>query len=403
MEALVAGRKLSTEDRCRIRRRMMFDHFKWDPQSGDQDVLAEYPVILSADLWAELKCKAEALAAELYAAEKEILCRPELFRSLGIPGPIIRAISGRKARGVPDLSRFMRFDFHLTRRGWMISEVNADVPGGFIEASALTELMLAHFPDCVSSGDPSLRLAQSIISRIPGKGTLAFVHATAYADDRQVMEFLGRYFRDRDFRVFFAGPRHVRWQKGKASLSGPFGPVPLDAVIRFFPAEWLMNLPWYSRWEDFFAGGETLQVNPPEALLVQSKKFPLLFDRLQTPLNAWKALCPVAREITDAPLKSGRWVVKPVFSRVGEGLFIQGVSDPKENVKILKAARRNSRYWVAQERFDAVPLVVDGLDKYLCVGVYVIDQAACGIYGRIADRPLIDHRAKDVAVLIRKG
>ena len=35
----------------------------------------------------------------------------------------------------------MRFDFHFTRDGWRISEVNSDVPGGLNESSGFERLM----------------------------------------------------------------------------------------------------------------------------------------------------------------------------------------------------------------------------------------------------------------------
>jgi len=35
----------------------------------------------------------------------------------------------------------------------------------------------------------------------------------------------------------------------------------------------------------------------------------------------------------------------------------------------------------------------------VCLGVYTIDARVAGAYGRIAERPLVDARAKDAAVL----
>ena len=58
---------------------------------------------------------------------------------------------------------------------------------------------------------------------------------------------------------------------------------------------------------------------------------------------------------------------------------------------------------MAQRRFEAVALEHDGEVLYPCLGVYVIDGQAAGIYGRVARRPLIDARSRDVAVLTRPG
>ena len=37
---------------------------------------------------------------------------------------------------------------------------------------------------------------------------------------------------------------------------------------------------------------------------------------------------------------------------------------------------------------------------HACLGVYVIDGRAAGVYARVAERPLIDGRAQDAAVLL---
>jgi hypothetical protein len=58
---------------------------------------------------------------------------------------------------------------------------------------------------------------------------------------------------------------------------------------------------------------------------------------------------------------------------------------------------------VAQRRFDAVPLEIDGARSYPCVGVFTIDGRAAGAYGRLAQRPLIDWHAQDVAVMSSRG
>ena len=55
--------------------------------------------------------------------------------------------------------------------------------------------------------------------------------------------------------------------------------------------------------------------------------------------------------------------------------------------------------WVAQRKFDAVPMECDAGEMFPCVGVYTVDGRAAGAYGRVAPRPLIDWRAQDTAVM----
>ena len=59
------GPALNAEAFSSIRRRMMLDHFKWDPQIGDESVLLEQPLLLSSQAWVELATAAEQMAAEI--------------------------------------------------------------------------------------------------------------------------------------------------------------------------------------------------------------------------------------------------------------------------------------------------------------------------------------------------
>jgi hypothetical protein len=91
--------------------------------------------------------------------------------------------------------------------------------------------------------------------------------------------------------------------------------------------------------------------------------------------------------------------MKPAFGRVGEGVGIRSLVAPSDWKKIERGARFWPRVWVAQRRFDVVPVEVGGVPLYPCLGVYTVDDRVVGAYGRLAGRPLIDARASDAAVL----
>jgi hypothetical protein len=57
---------------------------------------------------------------------------------------------------------------------------------------------------------------------------------------------------------------------------------------------------------------------------------------------------------------------------------------------------------VAQRRFETLPIDTPAGAMYPCLGVYVLDGKAIGIYGRISAKAVIDHTAIDVAVLLEK-
>lgn len=402
---LTGGAPLAPDVWADVRRRTILEGCKWDPQVEDVSVLAPFPLLVARPAWEELAALAEALARETAAAEDEILARPELHGELGLPRGLRRAL-GRAARegGARGTARVMRFDFHPTDHsnngGWLLSEVNSDVPGGFVEAAGFTRLVAEQVPGAVPAGDPAARLADAVAAAAPPGGAVALVHATAYADDRQVMVYLARELAARGLEPILAAPDHLRWPGGHAEIHAFGVRRRLAAAVRFFPGEWLPALPRACGWRAFAHGGRTPVSNPAAALLVQSKRFPLLWGRLATPLPTWRRLLPETRDPRDADLGDGRWVVKPTLGRVGDLVGVPGVTPERQWRRLVRAARRRPRYWVAQRRFAAAPLATADGAVFPCLGVFTVDGRAAGIYGRAARRPLVDHLARDVAVLV---
>lgn len=388
---------------AQVRRRAIFECCKWDPQVEDVATLAPFPLLLQRAAWDEITVLAERLAAEVTAAEDELVRRPELHRTLGLPWVVRRALKGALTRGVsPGIAKVLRFDFHWTTEGWRISEANTDVPGGFNEASGFARLMSAHYSGSEPAGDPAGDLAAAVVQAAPPGTAVVLVHATAYSDDRQVMVYLAREIEARGRRAVLAAPDHLRWRDGRATVQAGDFTGEAGALLRFFPAEWLPNLPRSCGWKHFFRGARTPVSNPAAALLTQSKRFPLVWDRLATPLPTWRRLLPETRDPRKADWRRGAgWVLKPSLGRVGDSIGLAGATPEKEWTPIRKAARRSPGWWAAQRRFEAVPFQAPGEEPcFPCIGVYTVDGRAAGAYGRIARRPLINHLAQDAAVLL---
>lgn len=386
-----------------VRRRAIFDCCKWDPQVEDVGTLARVPLVTTPEAWHELTRLAGALAGETLALEAELLRRPDLHHRLGLPRKAVAALARAAADGPPPgVARLVRFDFHLTTDGWRISEANSDVPGGLNEASGIPALMAPHYPGLDAAGDPADAYVDALLAEQPAGARIALLHATAYSDDHQMMDYLARRLRARGARPVLASPAHVRWRDGRAHLEGldDAWRGPADLLLRFFPADWLVDLP-DPAWRHFFAGGRTPMSNPATALLTQTKRAPLLWDALETPLPTWRALLPETRDPRDVPWReSAEWIVKPALGRVGEDVAIRGLITPKDLARVQRECARHPGHWVAQRRFDATPLELGGTTVYPCIGVYTVNAQAVGAYGRLAPRALIDARAEDAAVLI---
>lgn len=396
---------IARDDYRALRRRAIFDCGKWDPQVGDVPSLADCALLLEPAAWSEMQELAELLAIETLAAEQELAQRPELHRDLGLPRRVRRALQRIERAGLPaGAARVMRFDFHWTTEGWRISEVNSDVPGGFIEAAAVTRLMagVCGRETGEVTGDPTTAYATAVRDAAGADGMVALVHATAYSDDRQVMVHLARKLEEFGLRTCLIAPDQLRWRNGRAEIETDWERSAADVVLRFFPAEWLPNLSRGCGWESYFAGSQTPLSNPATALLTQSKRFPLVWDRLTTPLETWRSLLPQTHDPRRAPWRQHerQWVLKPALGRVGEDIGMVGVTAEKDQRAIRRSARWRPRNWIAQRRFEIVPTESEGRRFYPCLGVYTIDARVAGVYGRMSRRPIIDQQSQDVAVLI---
>ncbi len=394
----MAGESLSDRHFSHVRLRTIFECCKYDPQVGDTSVLAPFPLLLGKQEWSQLARWAEELARETLAAESEILERPDLLKDLGLPRVIWKILteSNRSTAG----PRAMRFDFHYTLEGWRISEVNSDVPGGWIEADGFTQRM-AEACGLEPVGLPGRSLAQALAGMAAlMKPTVGLVHATAYSDDRQVALFLAQELEKLGGRPILAAPNQITWQEGRCFIKTDWFKGEAQALFRFFPAEWLPNLKRSCAWPRYFAGARTPQSNPGWALVSQSKRFGMVLPRLKSAKRAWSQLLPETREVRGLEFGSPDWVWKPALGRVGESVGLHGATDRKEWRQIRQSAFLFPHRWVAQRAFRILPITTPVGPRYSCLGVYTIDGRAAGIYGRVSACPIINQTAQDAAVLL---
>ena len=159
--AMWTGAPMAADAYAAVRRATIFRWGKWDPQFEDLSVLCDFPIILRRSEWQRVAAWAEQLAAETLAAEEELVRRPDLHKWLGLPRAVRRVLSRAAACPPGNGPRVMRFDFHLTTDGWRITEVNSDVPGGFIEGSGFAREVAACFPSLRVAGDPAAAYAEA--------------------------------------------------------------------------------------------------------------------------------------------------------------------------------------------------------------------------------------------------
>ncbi len=379
---------LSVERFAALRRRLSLEHCKWDAQVGDRTALSRAPLLLARAAWEELATLAERLFAETVAAEQELLERPQLHATLGVPRRLRELL---KRPLTPSAARAMRFDFHPTAQGWRVSEVNSDVPGGYGEATHLTRLFAREYPGTTAPGDPTAVL----VGALARLGRTAFLCAPGFMEDQQVVAQLAQSLRARGVEAELVTLEQLSWRGGRAEVEGR----EMAAIFRFFQAEWLAERP--GGWEALFAGGATCVTNPGGAILSESKRLPLVWDRLTSPLPNWRRLLPETRELRDAPwARDEGWLLKSAFCNNGDTVSIRAELPSAEWRRRSWRARLHPRGWLAQRRFEVSPLHDAEGPLYPCLGVYVIDGRCAGVYARVTRGAVIDFAASDVALLI---
>ena len=177
----------------------------------------------------------------------------------------------------------------------------------------------------------------------------------------------------------------------------------IDLIFRFTPLEWLIKTK-PRRWDGYF-NTITSCCNHPIAIYAQSKRLPFVWDDLEKfniSMKTWKELLPETLEVKDLGSKTG-FIYKPVYGRVGENVSIKEACKGNEYQKIIKDVKKHPNKYLAQKKFDSLPLKADnGKEYHVCIGSYIIDGEHAGYYARMSEYPRIDSYAEDIPVLIEK-
>lgn len=398
---IAAGASLPAAAFERIRTRMLLRHCKWDPQVGDVSVLAPFPLVISAATWAELARLSEQLAAELMGIERELLERPELHGAIGLPRAL-RALFTRPKRAdtLPLGARLLRFDFHWTRGGWCVSEVNSDVPGGFAEASIFTALVAEHCEPASPAGSPLDRWTEAITRAAVAPGAIAVLSAPGFMEDLQIAELLARRLRALGRDAHCAVPRQISWARGRARLNLAWHEGPVSAIVRFYQGEWLASLPASSGWRELFTSAVTPVLNPGSSVLTESKRLPVVWDALGAATSTWRALLPESRDPREVRWKDEGWVMKQAFCNTGDTVLVYPrLTGAERRGLALEVALRPSA-WVAQRRFNPVGVETPAGLLFPCLGVYTVNGTAVGVYARASVSGVTDCSAFDLALLV---
>jgi hypothetical protein len=300
----------------------------------------------------------------------------------------------------PPAARVIRFDFHPTEEGWRISEANSDVPGGYIEASRFTGWMQPYADGAKSAGDPTAALCEALLESCGELRRIALLAAPGYLDDQQLIAYVAAELRARNNEAHVARPEQVQFIDGLAYLHEGEKSQPLGAIFRFYQGEWLARLPGKD-WHGFFRGGHTPVCNPGSAVLTESKRLPLIWDQLRTPMTTWKQFLPATRPAAAVWREpTNGWVLKAAYGNTGAAVFSHAWSPPRDYWWALAHSVTAPRAWLAQEHFITTDCETPLGPMRPCLGVYTVNGRAAGIYARLTRSGWIDFSATDVAVFV---
>jgi glutathionylspermidine synthase len=290
----------------------------------------------------------------------------------------------------------MRFDFHPTLAGWRVSEVNADVPGGWCEAGSLPDLFSKWFPGLCIPESP-LKAFSNALCNVIGSGHVALLSAPGFLEDLQVIYTFQRDLSARGIKAFaIQSPGALDWSSGRCQLRSQR--LDISAVVRFYQIEWLAQLGRHTCWRYLLLSQNPLVVNPIVAAISESKRLPLAF---KTVGKTWDEFVPESRDprFVDAG-QWDSWVLKATYSNTGDRVHF--CSEIRESARrsLIRTAQARPFAWVAQRRFETTSLQSGRGPLFPCIGVFVINGKATGAYGRLSKSRIIDGTAIEAPVFI---
>ena len=392
------GTPIPAEAARAIEQTLQLQHFKWDTQVGDTRVLLPQPLLLPQREWHWLATQAERATREIYGLERAIIADPTLQRIIGVPRALRKLLVPATPATGP---RALRFDFHPTATGWALSEVNADVPGGFGEASALPRLFAPFCGRAVAPPDPLTAWGDAVEREIP-PGHVALLCAPGHLEDQQVILTLGRELQRCGFTPHVIGsPAALRWRDGTACLVGNEA-VPLHFVVRFFQAEWLARLPGRMGWRELCKPQRRTRVsNPLASVISESKRLPLSFAGTTAASDTLRELLPGCRDPRDIDASArGEWVLKAAYANTGDEVHLGAELSAAAWNRLRRRAWLHPSGWIAQRRFETITLPSVCGPMRPCVGIFVVGERAAGAYVRLSHKQVTDAHALEAPLFV---
>jgi hypothetical protein len=219
---------------------------------------------------------------------------------------------------------------------------------------------------------------------------VAVVYATGYAEDMQVCRFIADFLTRRGAIARLGSPANLKISKGRLTLFGEN----IDLVYRFFPIEWMDELPNLRRLVSAYAAGNFELINGFGQVFAQSKKVSAFWREHPELLTAGERKL-VSAHIPRTELFSrsrakfyaanrDALVLKHQFGRMGEEVAIGRFYTDAEWAAEVAEVAKVPFDWTVQEFFDVAPVEIEGRMFFPCYGLYVVDGKPVDVYCRVS-------------------
>lgn len=359
--------------------------FVWDAWTAGKRRVDLHPFVLSP----EAQASAIATAKHAWELVKDAGDRHEAAHYRLHPDVERLAALAR------DRAAMVRVDLLLQLDGtWVACEVNADCPGGYNETIALPRLARLAGAQGIEPPNPAALLADRLVGLSRG-APVALMYATGYAEDLQVCALLERLIRER-------GGEAIRISPAMLAACGPHGEDvgvrgrPVHALYRFYPLEYMAGQKNLDAIARATASGSLTSVSSFASIYAQSK------------LAMARAFVHDARAEDAFPethafggmnpmqliAERADWVVKRDLSRVGDHVYVGALMDDDDWGEVIdEIASVPDQTWIAQRFVPQRTVATPAGDRYLTLGVYLLDGAFAGYFARFSESSHCSHDA----------
>jgi hypothetical protein len=250
------------------------------------------------------------------------------------------------------------------------------------------------------TGDPAASLCNALVMQAQQHGRVALLAAPGYVEDIQVIAGLSAALRARGVATRCLRPEQLQWRSGVAHAPSATATEPVDVVFRFYQGEWMTRVSG-DEWRQLFRGGRTPVCNPAAAVFGESKRLLAIASELETAMPTWRKYVPDTRRARTAWTDPrGDWVLKRSYSNTGDAVISRRWARQAEYGWALVQGLVTPTEWTAQRCFETLRIATPNGLMRPCLGVYVVNGRACGIYCRLSPHPIVDFSAIDTAVLV---